>query len=202
MWAELLVRAWIDGRISASDSNSSISEAVRHLAQTWRATADPGAGAPWYLSAKAGRGAHSTIIGVEFTHVGRLWQWKALAVGDTDMFVLTADDVLVYAYPLSDPAAFTSSPFLVSTGGENAALAPGQRLRRRGVLRSGDRLMVATDALAKCLLVAHQAGEPLWGDAAAAVRSRRGFADWVASLREGGRLEDDDTTLMLVRRGA
>ena len=200
-WASILTAAWIDGELSSKHSNASLSAAVSRLAERWRAENAPAADAPWYATAKAARGSYSTLLGLEMERKGRAWHWRLLAVGDTVAFVLGRDGRLVASHPLADSGEFGSSPPLLGTGRSNPDLETGRRLRRKGTLEDGGRALIATDALAKCLLEAHESGIPIWAAAVDAARTARTFSRWVAVLREAGQLDDDDTTLMVLERG-
>lgn len=199
-WAEALVSAWVASGVPARGTNAALGAAIARLS-SHRAPASPPAGdAPWYVAAKAARGAYATLLALEVRPDHRRWRWQALAVGDTDLFVLDARRELVAAFPVESSSAFGATPALIGTRAPAHDLGPGRRLRRRGILPPGGALLVATDALAKCLLEASASGAPLWGEASASLRSQRAFACWVESLRNGGGLGDDDTTLLVVER--
>lgn len=198
-WAESLVQAWVVGGMAGKRSNEALERQIDALAAAWRAGSSPSAQAPWYVSAKAARGAHSTFLGLRISRSGRGWRWSALAVGDTELFVLDGYGGCPVRYPLKVASEFTARPPLISTLA-NPDLRPGRTLRREGPLPRGGWLLVATDALAKYLLSADEAGMPAWLDARRAATSHSAFRGWIANLRAAGKLDDDDTTLVAVER--
>jgi Protein phosphatase 2C len=199
-WAQLLVDAWTEQRLAVGRSNATLVAAIGNLSVAWHASAVPPGDAPWYVAAKASRGSFSTLLGVDVRLEGRVWRWTILAVGDTEFFVVGDGDVLIAAHPLARSSEFNNTPPLLATGLRNPDLARRRRIRRMGLLPAGGRLIAATDALAKCLLAAQEARAPIWAEAVGAARSDRSFARWIGQLREHGRLDDDDTTLLVAER--
>ena len=199
-WAQLLVDAWMGQRLAVGHSNATLATTLDELSAVWHAIAVPPGESPWYVTAKASHGSFSTLLGVDVRLEGRAWRWTVLAVGDTELFVVDGGDVLIAAHPVARSTDFNSTPPLLATGPRNPDVAPRRRIRRTGLLPADGRLIAATDALAKCLLAADEAGVPLWIDAVVATRSDRSFAGWVGHLREVGRLNDDDTTLLIAER--
>jgi hypothetical protein len=199
-WAQILVDAWARKKLSVSQSNDATRLAIDMLATSWLEAAEPPSDAPWYVAAKASRGAHATLLGVDLRLNHRAWRWRALAIGDTSLFALNEELALEASYPVLSSRDFTSTPALLTAGGSNPDLARGRRIRATGALPRGGLLMVATDAIAKCLLAAEEDGLPLWGQAVDAVATKRRFARWVEELRGSRRIDDDDTTLLVAER--
>lgn len=199
-WADLLVGAWGDRTLSTTRSNRAIGERLGSLASAWRAGVTTSDSVPWFVTAKAARGAHATFLGLELRFVGRSWHWRALAVGDTELFVLDADRALTAAFPIDRSTDFGGFPELIGTTDPAGSVRPGRHIRKSGVLHHCGQILVATDALARCLLAAHEAGHPLWDSADAAARTHDAFAGWVSELRASSRIEDDDTSLVTLER--
>ena len=199
-WAALVVDAWGTRRLSPARANQAVASHVDALAEMWRQLASPSDDASWYVSAKAALGSFTTLLGLEIRRRGHAWAWDTFAVGDTDLLIVDRDGQLRVAFPVSDPRYFGSQPPLIGTTGANPDLEPWRRLRSSGTFRRGERLFVATDALAACLLFAHRSGEPLWDAATIASMSPIAFEGWISGQRELGTLADDDTTLVFVER--
>jgi hypothetical protein len=152
-------------------------------------------------------------------------QWQAVALGDTCLFH-TRDSVLLRAFPLDRSDQFNNRPRLVASRMPPADICKRQRLWTDGCGQSGDRLWAMTDALAKWCLAEHEAGRNPWPELESLLGSPptpkpllasidRGavpvspggpagpiedpFAAWIAGLRNSGRLQNDDVTLLAIR---
>ena len=73
-------------------------------------------------------------------------EWEALAVGDACLFHLAAGGCLS-SFPVDRSTDFTASPTLISS----RSGVPSWKTTR-GTLRPGEAILLATDALAQCLL--------------------------------------------------
>ncbi len=179
-WARSLVQAWADGGEAAMET---VVQAARAAFE--RATAGGLAGAAWFVAAKAEEGAHAAFLGVEVAPGGA---WRAAAVGDCVLFHLRGG-ALLRAWPMDDPAAFGNRPALLTSRADRAA-PPVEAATGR--LEPGDRLLLATDALAAHLL----ATDP----PAALGLDADGFAAFVVAARAAG-MHNDDVTLVEVAAG-
>jgi len=117
--------------------------------RTW--TPPPVAGAAaWYAAEKQEQGSFATLIGVEFrASEHRLGvSWKAVAVGDSCLFVVRAEAFEV-AFPVTSAAAFGTRPPLVPSAADRDCPAPEWLA---GWASPGDLFLLASDAVAKYLL--------------------------------------------------
>lgn len=147
---------------------------------------------PWYVDEGLERGAFAALL----TFSLRESSWEAQAVGDTCLFQVR-DGSLLRAFPLEDPADFARAPYLVSSNPhKNRNLQSMIRLAT-GSARSGDAFLLATDAVAKWILARKG-----WNDLLELEEdseAQRSWRDWVAFERGFDRLQDDDSTLLVVR---
>lgn len=121
--------------------------------------------------------------------------WSAVALGDTVLFHVRGAEVL-RQFPALAAEDFGLDPDGVFTAPEARGRMRDRLARAGGGLAPGDRLYVATDALAHWLVRAHRELDPtrLWDtldrlDPAA-------FAALVEANRRAGALRDDDVTLL------
>jgi hypothetical protein len=144
-------------------------------------------------------GSFATFLGCRLVGLdGPGARWEAAALGDAVLFHVRGGRLMSHFPPLSVDD-FGLAPDGIST--HTAALEPMMRaLQFAGAdLADGDLLYLATDALARWLLLtAPDDGPQLWGlldeldhDAT--------FAALVADQRATGRLHNDDVTLLRVR---
>ena len=172
---------------------------------------------PWFAMEKAQAGACTTLLALEFIAQEKanghnrpaLWRrllglaseppmrWRAEAVGDSCLFQVRADRLL-HSFPLTRPAEFTHSPMLITTNPQQNRLVCEQLQVAAGDCQPGDLFLLMTDALAKWFLSRHLVGEQPW-QRLAALADGVAFKQLVVEERECGRLENDDTTLMVIQ---
>ena len=136
-WARLLVEAFV-GAGPAGDW-------LAGPRSRWQSAVGGGA-VSWYAEEKRTAGGHATFLGLTTRAAGEQVEWEAVAVGDACLFHVVGGACLS-SFPLARPADFNSSPTLISSRG---GTPPWKATR--GVLRPGEALLLATDALAQCLL--------------------------------------------------
>ncbi len=154
---------------------------LKQARQRWKAALPSPETLPWYLAEKMASGASAAFLGLSVHPEGRL---RAQAVGDCCLLHYRAGDLT--AWPLETPSAFSHRPVLISSLPE---VPPPVLLHYETTLHSGDCLLLATDALAACLI--RQATPPVWHDATA-------FQQWVERVRLAGTLRNDDVTCMVL----
>jgi len=145
----------------------------------------------WYAEDKLARGAHATFLGLTIRTAADGFEWEAIAVGDACLFMIARDSRPV-AFPVTHSSGFTSAPALVTSRGA----WPGWKIER-GTMGSGDIILLATDALAQCLLASSEDGSfaaPTLLD----LEEEDDFALWVALARDQGRLKNDDVAMGVV----
>jgi len=195
-WAEQLVYAVGDGDLSPR----SLSEGIARLRATWHEWL-AGITLSWYAEEKARQGAFAALVALELTaeEAGGTGQgyWHAAAVGDSCLFHVRGEEVLV-RFPLANPEAFDNRPFLVSSVGADEKCLNEMNLS--GTWKSGDAFYLMTDALACWFLKHLDAGGSLadvQGNFAFTTETDS-FRVWVESLRDKGSIRNDDCTLIRV----
>jgi hypothetical protein len=143
-------------------------------------------------------GSFATLLGCEIRGLeGLRPSWQAVALGDTVLFHVRGADV-VAQFPELAAEDFGLDPEGVSTQPSTR-----DRMRRRlaftsGQLAVGDRLYLATDALANWMVRAVRSeGEWLW-PALDSLRDPMTFRRDIADCRRTGEMKNDDVTLMRV----
>ncbi len=153
---------------------------------------------PWHGEAKARAGAFATLLGVTLGAAPddstRLC-WQAVAVGDSCLFIVR-DGQLRLSFPLEDPAEFGNNPALICSNPANSGGLWPEVRRESGECAPGDRLILASDALACWFLERHAAGEKSWETLLAL--DAPGWDSWVGESRREGLMRNDDTTLVII----
>lgn len=179
LWARTLVASFVAPESAVPETFGEFLHRARRAFGD--AMAERESGLAWYASAKAEEGAHAAFLGLVLypDHA-----WRAVAVGDCCLLHLRDGDLLD-AWPISDPDAFGHRPDLVTSRFEDVH-APETT---SGQWADGDRLLLASDALAAHLL-AQDAIPTDFDD----------FDSFVADARRAG-MRNDDVTLVEVVTG-
>ena len=181
-WARLLVNAFVE--------RGHIRNWLAGPREDW-AKAVAGQAMSWYAEEKLTLGGHATFLGLTTRPTDDGIEWGAVSVGDACLFHVVAGACLS-SFPLSHPSDFNTSPALVGSKIGTPAWKTA-----RGVLRPGEVLLLATDALAQCLLVSAEE-RAFAGSGLLCMDEDDDFALWVTVNRACGKLKNDDVTLGIV----
>lgn len=196
LWAQTLVRAYCRGHLYRCKTF------LKHLAplqQKWKAAVSQKP-LPWYAEEKLRQGAFSSLLGLTIRggQGAEQFQWDALAVGDSCLFQIREDKVITQ-FPLTCSAQFTNRPALLSSNpASNNRLADHIHLAS-GQWQNGDTFYLMTDAIACWFLRAVERGDAPW-EILRDLGTENGLnlEEWIARLREQGRLSNDDVTVLRV----
>jgi hypothetical protein len=162
---------------------------------------DRGAPIHWYEEPGLAKGAHATILVVEFNdgRGGRPPRWKAVALGDSCLFQVR-DESLYASFPLSDAASFSYHPPLLASRGASDEVLHRHMKTRANDWERGDSFYLATDAIAAWFLRANEIGGRPWEALRDmdTVDAELDFAGWVDERRDLGEMHNDDTTLVRI----
>jgi hypothetical protein len=193
-WAQLLVQATGEGRLSLQDPRHGLLD-LRSEWQQWIVAKE----LPWYAEAKARQGAFAALVALELA-IGNEsgGQWQAAAIGDSCLFHVRAQEVLS-CIPVRDSADFDNRPFLLGTVPGDEDLLSDRIVVLTGTWLQGDDFYLMSDALAcwalKCFETAGADKDAL---GAIATCCQDGFSYWIESLRDKGLMRNDDCTLVRV----
>jgi len=200
-WARLLVEA-IVAEAPQPAGDWDWTAWLAPLRRRWSETIDQAA-LPWFQRAKMAVGAFATVVWIELDppppDAPDEYPCRAFAVGDSCLLHLR-EGRLLWSFPLEHPAQFDSYPSAI--GSIDLQRDPQIRLSALQLtVRSGDVLLLATDAVAAWALEACRQPTPpdwqrYWDLPAEAWR------DEVQARRAEGAMRCDDATLVLVRPAA
>jgi hypothetical protein len=161
---------------------------------------------PWYSAEKARRGAFSTLLGL---YVGRnelpstlsaqepdCCRWTAVAVGDTCLFQVREDQLLV-SFPLQIAADFGTTPALISTRLDYTQRSLEALQVLEGDCRSGDVLIIGTDSFSAWFLSRRELGEHPWLRLSQ-LDYEEEFRGLIDHARAEGQMRNDDVTLLIL----
>lgn len=209
LWAHLLAQRFIEA-LPPESGAPAWRTWIAPAQDKWQATvrATP---VPWYVESKIRQGAFATCVALILragSEGGTAGQWAGLAVGDSCLFhvqdsaagAMAADSRAARGWPISDPQDFNLHPLALSSNpASNETVWPEVAIAA-GTWHPGDSFILASDATAEWIMhefVPDHAWERLLqlldteGDAA--------FGQLVADARAGGRLRNDDLTLLILR---
>jgi hypothetical protein len=145
-------------------------------------------------------GAASTFLGIYIDRQKK--HWSAMAIGDTCLFYFKQIErnhlQIDLKWPIQHSGLFTDSPPLLSTRSDKSldALLPYvQRINKE--YRSGDRLWLATDALAQWIYMQLEQDLPDYQNLFF-LEKPEDFSHLVNREREKGAMQEDDTTFVMI----
>lgn len=165
--------------------------------------AERGRPVQWYEQPGLAKGAFATLLAVRADagpdpRDGR--RWSAAALGDSCLFHIR-DRALIGSFPVDAAEDFDSSPELLCSRGTDTALIAERVRFAAGTALPGDRLLLATDALAAWLLGADAATVTAWLRVVETYEnedSAGAFARLIGNERATGALRNDDVALVVL----
>jgi hypothetical protein len=154
--------------------------------------------APWFSADRSKHGALASFLGLQVTAAaGTLYCWQAFAAGQCCLFH-TRGSLVLAAFPIGRSADSSLGPRPV--GPWMSALQADVRCGQ-GECALGDRLWLMNGTLAQWFMTTSEAGEQPAAELEPLVRSTTAndrFVAWIEMLRNNGRLQNDDVTLISV----
>ncbi len=158
---------------------------------------------PWYSQRKIQQGSFSTFLGIHFTYAENLSDhsernlgyWRAIAIGDTCLFHIRNED-LVLRFPLTKSSDFSISPYLLSSLPEGNDSLDQHLHYHEGSRQKGDIFILATDALAQWFLREWESKKKPWKDFYRFQDQPNEFQQWLHGLRKTKKIHNDDSTLI------
>lgn len=198
IWARQLVRYFCKDSSNAHFDGDSF----RYLQQRWSEIVRRRP-LPWYAEQKISLGAFAAILGLilcdeacadESGH-----SWQAVAIGDSCLVLVRGEEV-VARFPLTDTAAFSHRPHLLSSNPVYNSRIVDHRRTIEGTWQPGDTFYLMTDALAFWFMRELEEGQTPWRtlrDFETQDNMER-FRQWVRRLRADRAIRNDDVTLLRV----
>ena len=203
-WARTLARNWTLRRgrlngVGSSFSEHQFCERVWLLAAQWNETWQR-RDLPWHAEEKARRGAHAAFLGLLIRRFGCSLEWRALAVGDCCLVVVTEGGELISSFPLTSPDQFTNAPNLISTNVADSGDLSAHIQQATGVLSQGNMLLMMTDAMADWHLrtaVADSAKNRVFLDSVGQ-NDKRSLARLIEVERSNRLIRNDDIAIICI----
>lgn len=198
LWARLLV----EGFVAAREGRTSVGW-FTPLQRRWAEAVDK-LELDWFGEEKRQQGAFATFLGLSIKKPqgGSDGRWLALAVGDSCLFHIRADQLLG-SFPISTSADFDNRPALLGSRlvEHTPDESPFRAKKRTARWQPGDRFFLMTDAAAQWFLRSKEEQRKPWQlllrhltepDATAALTT------YVEQLRWQNEMKNDDVTLAVI----
>jgi hypothetical protein len=196
IWARQLVRYFCKN----SDAAPFDGDGFCRLQQRW-STVVHKRPLPWYAEEKARLGAFAAIVGLVLRSNDDEMRgnWQAVAVGDSCLFQMRGEEVLV-RFPLADSSAFTNRPHLLSSNPAHTGRVTDHIRNIEGGWQKEDTFYLMTDALACWFMREDEGGRMPWKILRDLNTRDQGkpFREWIEDLRREGAIRNDDVTLLRV----
>lgn len=195
-WARILAEAAV---YSVPKPGSALTKWLKPLQRRWH-DGIAWEALPWFSFEKTRQGAFSSLLTLAFSRPNKssksIYHWHALAVGDSCLFHLR-DETLLVAFPLTRADEFGNRPTLISSNPfKNSKMWEEIRITN-GDCQPGDLFILATDALAHWFLSAYEHGGKPW-EPLYSLDSQEAFQEWVAALRREQMMKNDDVTVVVI----
>ncbi|MFI9462629.1 hypothetical protein [Streptomyces xiamenensis] len=154
----------------------------------------------WYEQPGLDKGAFATLAAVRLTPSpdAFAWHWRAVALGDSCLFHLDNDGVRS-SFPLTDSSGFGLTPQLLGSRNNDVALIADRLQYAEGQLYSGQRLLLATDALAAWVMRARENHISPWRELGEVTdQGPEKFSRWVGEQRMRKLMRNDDVALLRI----
>lgn len=188
VWAGMLVRSFCEADAAAwqgGEFASWIEQCQREWSQWQQDLVQKDL--PWFTREKLRHGSFATFLGVVLAER----EWHAFACGDSCLLAVR-DDRFIGSFPIAQSEHFDNMPALVASS--RPTLTDRLRLGA-GDAQTGDRIYLASDALAHWFLSTAENGDRPW-TILDAIDSDEAFALLVSDERQQGRLRNDDVTMV------
>jgi len=152
----------------------------------------------WFQTNKSFQGSYSTLLYVEIKRLEGLDIFRALAVGDSCLFIVNSDKKL-YSFPYRKASQFNNTPKLVWTGKkaqvniESEPVYP-DFVTTSGHIHKGDEMILATDALSKWLIETRN-----FRAIRELITDEKALHDFLSSEIDGRRMRNDDVSIIYLK---
>lgn len=196
VWADALVSTFVEKPPEFDRNDRELMKDILKRARTkWYSGID-WESLPWFQKNKAFMGSYSTLLGLQIEMDGDKNRFRCITVGDSCMFQISG--MKMESFPFADGTDMSNTPRLMwsghgnQNGMEKDVEIPGIEVKY-GVLRKGDTLMLATDALSKWILT-HKSERP-WQTL---TEHESDFETYIGGLIAEGKIKNDDITLLVI----
>lgn len=191
-WASKLVKSFVSEPFDSPEEITDWLEPLQEEWSNWLSKKD----LPWFAKRKAAQGAYATLLGLKIESNANHgeWNWRAITVGDSCLFVVHSERLLI-CFPLSQSTDLNSTPDLVGTLPEyNESLVSSVKTTK-GTSKPGTHFYLVTDALAGWIFKTLESEKNPW-HILDHIKTQKQFFVWLNDLRQSRQIRNDDTTMI------
>lgn len=196
-WAQRLAHNWVQAEtqeaLTPEDLRAWVGEQAQSLHDSW-----DGLRLPWYAEEKARMGSFAAFVGVHLNLDGAPC-WQAIALGDSCL-IHCREEAVLSTLPVLNYQSFNSTPLLVPSHADIQEAALKQAVVGRGIIETGDVLLLLSDAAAAWYLMLAEKDDDtraLFDKLLKSVRETE-LAQLFESERLTGRIKDDDIAVISI----
>jgi hypothetical protein len=192
-WAGVLVKAYLSGTVAPTQRTSSFLRSLPALEQ------EANRPASWVEQGRALIGSFATLAALTVAY-DRGWRFRAVAVGDSCLFLTDRSGAIRRSFPYQHPEEFSRPPIMIAASTSNNKSIPARGIRCRDELRLGEAVWLASDEVSRWVLSAESVGANPFYTLGKALASQRAFEGFVDDLRRSSLVADDDMSVVRVTR--
>ena len=199
IWSKKVVNKFIKKPLDISDLNEQkIKDWLADIRKEWRTEIDQGKASELILDLAKKEGGATTFLGMIIQKKKKKRQKLQLfGIGDTNMFLVKKNEITgkldVVGWPVTSVESFTDRTNALFSLDNTLQGIP--ELKEFNV-KSGDIVILATDALAKWILKSANLGQRPWSKI---LKNKNDIANFIDKLRYTNKIDDDDTTCIIIR---
>jgi len=202
-WARILTQTFCHASMPVADMYAFLEKASTQW-KVWvqeylEARAEQNRPIKWYEEPGLKAGAFATFLGLELTSNLISGRWQAIAVGDSCLFQVRQDRLIV-SFPIQHSTEFNNTPALICSLSPHNDRLDDKITGIGGSLQVDDELYLMTDALAQWFLSAYEMDQRPWQvlrDLNTADQLQT-FEELAEHLRQAQVMRNDDVTLVRI----
>jgi hypothetical protein len=206
-WARHVARSFGAAKLhlAAHEEIGTIEESVEEFLtlarEEWIGTIDRSS-LPWYAEEQLGRGAFTTLVGMQFIAPsnGGTGLWTSVAVGDSCLFQVRQGN-LWSRFPLTQSDQFNTSPYLISSNKHPGGDLAGHLRYTSNDLEFSDTFYLMTDAISCWFLKQFEIGGIPWELLDPVLEGKESLESLLDQLRRDQEIRNDDVTIMRIQVG-
>ena len=154
---------------------------------------------PWYAQQKLENGAFATFLGITLNLEEQTFE--SVSIGDCTLFQVRNDE-LIRSFPITSIEDFGNTPSLFATNSKfQTDYEKSVKYLKGEAIRSGDLLILASDALAMWLFKRLSEGEKPWLILFILLKYENyqtDFSDWIFNKIKDKEMKNDDISVILI----
>lgn len=192
-WSDLLVSCYKDKPFDLTN----LPLTINAISEAWQSTTSA-IELPWYAQQKLENGAFATFLGLTLNLEEQTFE--AVSIGDCTLFQVR-DNELISSFPITSFKDFGNTPSLFATNPRFQTDFEKSVKYLNGQTKSGDLLILASDALAMWIFKRLNEGERPWLSLLTLLNYedyQTDFSNWTFNKIKENEMKNDDISVVLI----